>query len=168
MEVPKRKKPLASRGHLLYLLVGLLLFFVPIVYINVEGEGTLFAYLLCSPIWVGGMVLSGTAFYSFFSKESDLNRFRRSATSSNGTIIKRYIIRKAYNPEEPPSELHMVVFQFRARLDTSETKQYMLEAQITENLYARLTPDSEILVHYAAEDPRIAYLEGEEIDSVLQ
>jgi hypothetical protein len=166
MKFPKRKKPLASRGHTFYLLVGLLLFIAPIVFITIEAEGELLGYILCSPIWVGGIVMAGIAVYSLFSKNSYINKYSRSAASSYGTIIKRFIKNISFNPFEPASELYMVVFQFRATLDSSETKQYMLEAKVPEGLYTRLTLDSEILVHYAAEDPRIAFLEGEEIDSL--
>ena len=160
MDIPKRKKPLVIKGHIAYLLLGLLLFWGPVLYISKEGEGNIFEFALCSPLWGGGIVLAGLAVYSLVSKQSDLNKYTRSAASSTGTILKRYTIQRP-SFFEAPDDIHMVVIQFNATLGPSESKQYRLEMQIPGYLYEQLQLDSEILVKYAAEDPRIACLEGE-------
>ncbi|NIS79807.1 MAG: hypothetical protein GTO14_06285 [Anaerolineales bacterium] len=161
MKVPKRKKPLASRGHVFYLLLGLLLIIAPCIYFTVEGGAQIIGYLLCSPVMIGGLVITIVALKSLFWEQSDLQKFQRSAASSPGTIVRRYI--KSPEDEYDPPSGYTIVFEFKADLPSSESQRRMLEAEVSPSLYHRLEPGSEVVVHYAGEDPQIAYLEGEDI-----
>jgi hypothetical protein len=165
MKVPKRKKPLASRGHKFYLLLGLFLIIAPFIYITIEGGAEIVAYLLCSPLMIGGLALTIVALWSLFGKQSDYHKFQRSAASSLGKVLRRYI--KSPGDEYDLPSGYTIVFEFKAKLPSSETQYRVLEAEVSPSFYSRMQPGSEMMVHYAREDPRIAYLEGEKIDQPI-
>ena len=89
--------------------------------------------------------------------------FRRTKGESEGEITHRYIKRiiswkRGYRDE---TKYYHIVFKFEAQLSGGTKKTIILYAQVDYGFYLSHEIGSKVKVHYASEDPRLAYLEGE-------
>lgn len=162
-EVLKRKKPLPFAGHLFFSLIGVMFVVGPSIALSLPRFDKC-GFLLCMPpLIIVGILWFLVAMRSFTNRDSDYNKFHRSAAQSEGLVVHRYVDKRTYWDEGYREEdrYYHLVFEYDAKLSQTTTETYILDAQVMAPFYNRHDIGAKVLVHFAKEDPRLAYLDGE-------
>ena len=103
--------------------------------------------------------------WSFIFPASDYRTFRRSAAQSEGLVINRYIEERTYweDGHQEVERYYHLVFEYDIKVSETATEKNILDALVKPAFYKRHEIGTKVLVHYAREDPRLAYLDGEMI-----
>jgi len=103
-------------------------------------------------VMIGVFALSG-----YLASRSALNTFRHSPMTSQATILDRQVQVSKDRYSEREYRTYWVVFRF----DAGE-EQVTLKARVSRFFYGSVGPGTTVTVRYAATNPCIALLEGED------
>jgi hypothetical protein len=161
----KRKKPLSQRGHWSFLIIGILLVLIPSYFLYNLPRFDKSTFIICMPILlIIGILWSFVSIWSFAYPKSDYRKFQRSSRQSEGLIIHRYIDEHISSAgEKEHITQYFVVFEYVARQSDGTTKTIILNAEVDYPFYVKHEIGSRVGVHYAMDDPRLVYLDGEEL-----
>jgi hypothetical protein len=150
MEAENRIKP-EPASDLRTVLGGLLFCVMGILALSAGARGIGILFIGVGVIF-GALVLS-----AYLDSRSALDTLRRSPMTSQATILDRQVKVEKDRYGEREWRTYWVVFRF----DAGEG-QVTLRARVSKLLYDSAEPGTVVAVRYAAANPRIALIEGEE------
>jgi hypothetical protein len=150
MEAENRIKP-APASDLRGVLGGVLFCVMGILALSAGARGIAVLFIGLGVIF-GALVLS-----AYLGSRRTLNTFRQSPMTAQATILDRHVKVEKDRYGEREWRTYWVVFRF----DASEG-QVTLGARVSKPLYDSAEPGTAVAVRYAAANPRLALLEGEE------
>jgi hypothetical protein len=153
MEIKDRIKPApdlrAALGAVLFCVMGIL----ALRYGGSDAVARIFAI-----IFIGtGVAFGALGLSVYLDSRRGLNALRRSPVTSRATILDRQVELSRDRYWEREWHTYWVVVQFYAG-----EAQVTLRARVSKPFYDSLSPGATVAVRYAAADPRIALLEGED------
>jgi hypothetical protein len=155
MAVQDRIKPRPGSG-LSTVLGGVLFCVMGILALRYGGPGgvtRVFALIFIA----AGVVFGALGLSVYVGSRRSLGALRRSAVTSRATVVDRQVEVSKDRYGEREWHRCWVFFQFYA-----SEGQVTLKARVSESFYDRVEPGATVGVRYAAADPRVAVLEGED------
>ncbi len=155
VNVQKRRELLAIPMQIILIVLGSIFLF--------SGILLLFVPKTVAPNFLDTLfIILGLLFLPTILRRSiDYRKFQRSSLVTSATVVgKDFKIDR--DPDGPDQKMYFLVVQFEALGLESSENQVTLRAKVKEQLYLSSMTGSTVMLEYAAKDPRIAQLEGEQ------